>query len=478
MFFSSLFPKTIPLFLLISLLLFLPHSSVALKSSQNTLQASSDPVMVIEVIRHGIRAPTSDEFDPYWTDKIGMLLPEGNKQMFKLGQSIAADYPHLFKNYNSEEVYVRSLNISRTMETAQAHLNGIFEGMNNRRTGPNYLKNETKGGLQLPEIHTVDLAEDYLMYSFNSLVCPSAKNRKDAQLHTDGYAIFANKMASTVDDILKLTGKDLEMHSVSQLQNTLWIDHLVKRDFPSPYDKITYKSDLWKNMTFLHDFYEFYVDFGSQNQTQLYSFMILQDILDRFTSKIHGASPQLKFVLYSGTDTLLMPILHNLGISTPECLYKKFVGEENDDDDDEHDTCLYPNFGSNIIFELHFDGSNYYVLVKYNDLEVKFEANEEGDPYLTFEEFKGIMLNAIGDMNFEKYSDICKLETKKVMMESGMMNYWCMIEVLVGFVVLVVILLEIIVHVQNKKKKYGEESNLPIIKEFRKEIHTESMRIE
>jgi hypothetical protein len=427
--------------------------------------------MVIEVIRHGIRAPTSAEFDPYWADKIGLLLPEGNKQMFKLGQSIATDYPHLFTNYNSQEVYVRSLNISRTMETAQAHLNGIFEGVNNNKRS--YLKNTPKGGLQFPKINTVDLSEDYLMYSFNSLVCPSAENRKKAQQHSDGYADFVSKMKFTVDNILKLTGKDLEIKQVSQLQNTLWIDHLVKRAFPSPFDKISFGSELWKNMTFLHDFYEFYVDFGSQNQTQLYSFMILQDILDRFTSKIHGASPQLKFVLYSGTDTLLMPILHNLGISTPECLYKKFVGGDSLADDN-HDTCIYPNFGSNIIFELHFDGSAYYVLVKYNDLEVKFGLN--GDPYVTFEDFKEIISNAVGGMNFEKYSDICKLETKEVM-ESGMMNYWFMMEILVGFIVALVILMGIIVHVQ-KKKKYDEESNLPIIKEFRKEIHTESMTIE
>jgi len=428
--------------------------------------------MVIEVIRHGIRAPTSAEFDPFWADKIGLLLPEGNQQMFKLGQSIAAEYPHLFTNYNSQEVYVRSLNISRTMETAQAHLNGIFEGMNKIRPGPKYLKDTTKGGLQLPEIHTVDIAEDYLMYSFNSLVCPSAKNRKDAQLNSTDYADFASKMKPTVDSILRLTGEDIEMHSVSQLQNTLWIDHLVERDFPSPFDNIPFKSELWKNMTFLHDFYEFFVDFGSQNQTQLYSFMILQDILDRFTSKIHGASPQLKFVLYSGTDTLLMPILHNLGISSPKCIYNRFFGE----DSLNHDTCIYPNFGSNIIFELHFDGSAYYVLVKYNDLEVKLGSN--GDPYLTFEEFKEIILNAVGDMNFEKYSEICHLETKKRdVMESGMMNYWFIIEVIVGFIVAMVILMEIIVHAQ-KKRRSGEESNLPIIKEFRKEIHTESVTLE
>ena len=217
------------------------------------------------------------------------------------------------------------------------------------------------------------------------------------------------------------------------------------------------------------------MDFGSQNQTQLYSFMILQDILDRFTLKIHGASPQLKFVLYSGTDTLLMPILHNLQISSPECLYKKFVGGE-EVADDNHDTCIYPNFGSNIIFELHFDGSAYYVLVKYNDLEVKFGTN--GDPYVTFEEFKEIISNAVGDMNFEKYSEICHLETKKKgVMESGMMNYWFMMEILVGFVVAIVILMEIIVHVQ-KKKKNIEETNLPIIKEFRREIHTESVTLE
>jgi len=395
--------------------------------------------MVIEITRHGIRGPTSAEFDPYWADKIGILLPEGKKQMYQLGQSVGADYPHLFTEYNSQEVYVRSLNISRTMETAQAHLNGIFPGMNE--------------DLKLPEIHTVDVSDDYLMYSFNKIVCPNAENLKKAQLKTEVYRNFEKKMGSTLKKLFKTTGVELEMHKVSQLQNTLLIDYLVKRDFPKPFKNIKYDSELWKNLTFLHDFYEFFVDFGSHEQSRLYSFMIFEDILDHFNARINETNTKRKFVYYSGTDTLLMPVLHSLNVSSPECLYSKFFNGSS-----EEDTCIYPNFGSNIIFELHNDGSEYYVLMKYNDMEVNLGCS---DPYCSFEEFQGILLNAIGDMTHEKYSEECQLQKKSKMLESGGLTYWFMLFVFVGFVVTVIMMLEIVVYF--KKGKTDDDENLPII---------------
>jgi len=400
--------------------------------------------MVIEITRHGIRGPTSAEFDPYWSDKIGILLPEGRKQMYQLGQSVAADYPHLFTEYNSQEVYVRSLNISRTMETAQAHLNGIFPGMNDN--------------WKLPEIQTVDVTEDYLMYSFNSKVCPNAANMKKAQLKTEVYQNFEKKMRSTMKKLFKTTGLELEMHKVSQLQNTLWIDYLVNRDFPKSFKNIKYDSQLWKNLTFVHDFYEFFVDFGSHKQSRLYSFMMFEEILDHFNARINETNTKLKFAYYSGTDTLLMPILHSLNVSSPECLYSKFFNESSNTDED---TCLYPNFGSNIIFELHSDGSEYYVLMKYNDMEVNLGCSEHGDLYCSFEEFRGILLKAIGGMTHEKYSEECQLQKKHKMLESGGFSSWLMLVAFIGFVVTVIMMLEIVVYMKRGK---GEDENLPIIK--------------
>ena len=82
--------------------------------------------MVIELFRFGIRAPSVNWYDNRWGDQVGQLTAAGMRQHYTLGKVVAEQYPHLANKYDPQKVYIRSTNFNVSLQSAQAHLAGLY----------------------------------------------------------------------------------------------------------------------------------------------------------------------------------------------------------------------------------------------------------------------------------------------------------------------------------------------------------------
>src|SRR5690606_38198749 len=106
--------------------LFLLFISVAITNSQQ-------PDLVVEVFRHGARAPLNNTYDPnnLWNGQYGELTGVGQRMHYILGMALRKDYPSLLNNYNPSTIYAQSTDVNRTIMSAYSQLYGIYNG-----TGP------------------------------------------------------------------------------------------------------------------------------------------------------------------------------------------------------------------------------------------------------------------------------------------------------------------------------------------------------
>ena len=88
---------------------------------------------LLKIYRHGDRAPTGPyPTDPNtnesaWPVEYGELTNEGTRQHYILGQFLRYRYFTLLPaRYSPKQVYVRSTDVDRTMESAEANLAGLY----------------------------------------------------------------------------------------------------------------------------------------------------------------------------------------------------------------------------------------------------------------------------------------------------------------------------------------------------------------
>ncbi|KAJ1073449.1 hypothetical protein K5549_018355, partial [Capra hircus] len=117
-------------------------------------------VFVAVVFRHGDRAPlASYPTDPHkevastlWPRGLGQLTEEGVRQQLELGRFLRSRYEDfLSPEYRREEVYIRSTDFDRTLESAQANLAGLF---------PEAAPGRSEATWRPIPVHTVPVAED------------------------------------------------------------------------------------------------------------------------------------------------------------------------------------------------------------------------------------------------------------------------------------------------------------------------------
>ena len=100
------------------------------------ISSKENIIFAFQINRHGARAPYfgvengSDVYKENWT-QIEELSSVGKRQLYLLGVKIRKrymdDYPLLNKTYNPQEIFIKSTDSNRTIESIYSYLQGLYE---------------------------------------------------------------------------------------------------------------------------------------------------------------------------------------------------------------------------------------------------------------------------------------------------------------------------------------------------------------
>ena len=385
------------------------------------------PDQIIEIFRHGARAPLHD-YDPNWDPSdYGALTAVGMRQHYILGKLLASKYPTIFgAAYDPNQIYVLSDTTPRCIQSAQSQLQGIYEGKGPElKTGypaslaiPPYkdgrvgdIASALTGIEALPNHNIapiVNIIEEKDTYIFknNGPECPNGaiweKENAKSERAEEGLEIFhdtikkINKKAEGAFKIKKL--KELK-----QFCETMMADLADNRVLPY---KIGKDEALVSNIKYAYGFAAYQIWGGQRQQVELYSFGLIDAILKQMEAFKKGEK-YYKAVLYSGHDSNVFSVLAAFGVLHTSCVlenyYASLEGKELP-----FQNCTYPYFASNMVVEFYNATVNESASVKvlYNGQVLRFCNGQEKCPY---EDFVVFARNATGNMTLEAYPEKCGL---------------------------------------------------------------------
>lgn len=227
----------------------------------------------------------------------GQLTEKGVREHLKLGETIRRVYVNKLKflgeNFNPDEVYVRSTNIDRTLESVQAQLHGMY---------PN-LEEESPSSID------INMVEDKTEYMFaNAEACPriaelknELKNTPEYQAYLDNHKVLFEKLYS----LLQMSSQ-VKNFSYSEMQDVFVA--LISHNRPLPKGV----TPLMVNETMTVAAWQAGYIFSNPLMSRLAIGLWFKEMLQRINDQVNNVYPQRKYVIYSAHDSTLLPILNSL----------------------------------------------------------------------------------------------------------------------------------------------------------------------
>ncbi|XP_049756588.1 testicular acid phosphatase [Elephas maximus indicus] len=269
-------------------------------------------VFVALVFRHGDRAPlASYPTDPHkeaaptlWPRGLGQLTREGVRQQLELGRFLRSRYKtFLSPEYRREEVYIRSTDFDRTLESAQANLAGLF---------PEAAPGTPESNWRPIPVHTVPVTEDKLL-RFPTRSCP----RYHELLRETTEATEYQAALEGWTDFLMHLGNSTGLSLVREPLRRAWkvLDTLLcQRAHGLPLPSWA-SPDVLQTLTQISA-----LDIGAHvgppraaEKAQLTGGILLDAILANF-SRVQRLGLPLKMVMYSAHDSTLLALQGALGL--------------------------------------------------------------------------------------------------------------------------------------------------------------------
>lgn len=295
----------------------------------------------------------------------GQLTTIGMQQLYDLGVRLRKKYiqeePFLTPTFNPKEVYIRSTNIVRTIESAKCLVAGLFQ-------------QEQAGVVSI----LTDKAEKEVLYP-NYHGCKLLK------------MLIGNRWAesSTLPDIaadLQNIQEDLGVDAQQRLDFILIRDDMVAREthgLPLPTVLEQWRSTIEQRAVDM--IYHIYEPSKRQN-LQMCVGPLLNMLVTNMEDKIQSSPSKQdrKLFLYSVHDTTLMPCLMALGVFDMK----------------------WPPYAADITLELyqHRQTNQHYVKVSYIDQDQKIPGCS--DIYCPIDEFKAAM--AVHSLPDDRYYALCE----------------------------------------------------------------------
>uniref|UniRef100_A0A8C0DP36 Acid phosphatase 4 n=1 Tax=Balaenoptera musculus TaxID=9771 RepID=A0A8C0DP36_BALMU len=291
-----------------------------------------------QVFRHGDRAPlASYPTDPHkeaastlWPRGLGQLAGEGVRQQLELGRFLRSRYEDfLSPEYRWEEVYIRSTDFDRTLESAQANLAGLF---------PEAAPGRSEATWRPIPVHTVPSLRTRSGLSPYQELLREATEAAEYQTALEGWTDFLTHLEnftglSLVGEPLRRAWKVLDT-LICQQAHGLPLPPWASPDVLQTLAQIS-ALDIGAHVG----------PPGAAEEAQLYGGILLDAILADFSRVQHLGLP-LKMVMYSARDSALLALQGALGLydgHTPPyaaCLGFEFRRRLGDPDDDAGDVTI------------------------------------------------------------------------------------------------------------------------------------------
>ncbi|XP_076432350.1 testicular acid phosphatase isoform X1 [Peromyscus maniculatus bairdii] len=296
-------------------------------------------LFVALVFRHGDRAPlASYPTDPHkeaastlWPRGLGQLTKEGIRQQLELGRFLRRRYKaFLSPEYRREEVYIRSTDFDRTLESAQANLAGLF---------PEAAPGSPEADWKPIPVHTVPVSEDKLL-RFPMRSCPryhellrESTEAADYQEALKGWTDFLTRLGNFTG--LSLVGEPLRR--AWKVLDTLICQRAHGLTLPS-----WASPDVLRTLSQISalDIRAHVGPPRAAEKAQLTGGILLDAILSNF-SRAQSLGLPLKMVMYSAHDSTLLALQGALGLydgNTPPyaaCMAFEFRGSSREPEEED-----------------------------------------------------------------------------------------------------------------------------------------------
>ena len=384
--------------------------------------AQTTPDFVLELFRHGARAPNKNKIDSTWKSVgYGELTSVGIRQQYVLGLILKERYSKLLLPYNPSQIYAYSSDANRTLMSLATQLSAIYEG-----AGPS-IPDGLSADLEVPPfdssenadvtasinyntaglnsfqpvpIHSNNETNDYLLESY--LNCASLQYLYLAQVNDNVTQALYAELSETVT-FFKSKG-----YTVATLKDLFYIadaaisNNNYGKSLPG---NILSTSQTYKDLKIAFQFYEIYSNLAQTVQRRVLAAPMLSQLQSYIEGTRKNTNP-IKFVFWSAHETAMAVALAALNISNPECLVANWRSDRANQPIP-YPGCIYPEFSSSLIFE-YYNTASPYVITKYNGVDLDLCSNNK---ICTLTQFEDLIYSATGGVDFNGYYNICSIAT-------------------------------------------------------------------
>ncbi|XP_058129225.1 prostatic acid phosphatase [Anopheles ziemanni] len=260
------------------------------------------------LFRHGDRTP----IDPYpndpwkdpshWTTGWGQLTNAGKIHHLLLGKWLRQRYSNLLKEtYASDEIYVRSTDVDRTLMSAESNLAGLYppKGADVWDSGITW---------QPIPVHTVTEELDSVLATKKR--CPAFDHALKVYRQSEPYHSYNSSLEPVYRYITEKTGRRYDsLSSAQNLYSCLLIEELNNFTLPE-WTKSVYPEPL-RTISAMG----FAVKTNNTQLARLKMGPLVKEILNRFRSKANGSlKPNRSVWIYSAHDVTVGSLLNALRI--------------------------------------------------------------------------------------------------------------------------------------------------------------------
>ena len=148
-------------------------------------------VFVLEIWRHGARAPLQNKYSQEFKVDTEMLTASGRRQHYLIGRFLRDRYIDRMKflspTFKHNEVHVTSTHIARTIESARSHMLGFYPTVYINNSNETLFNLETSFRINFTDFDTIDQHTKDAMLRFTPIPVFNKEFRTDTMISTGAW---------------------------------------------------------------------------------------------------------------------------------------------------------------------------------------------------------------------------------------------------------------------------------------------------